>query len=460
MVFRYVFKWCLLRLGFCDWDAALKMKKLLTLFLLTVLCLGSRFSFAQAQPIYTQPVSKIGGAMAEGITQTLIRRGFAANDPRIAQTITAVGARVAAAGGGNWLSLFGRLSPWVTGGLLVWQGIQWWLDSQGNVTIQQVVAIPGSLGGAIVVGQTFYYAESGCAGGHPTLEDVYLEYSKCALGAEKVVQLFIDQVAGSTTRWTENAYYTYPGSDSERSQYYGIYVSSAVASISCPAGSHIVSGTCVANQHSKDTYQPRSIPGVVTTPQAAYDALPQAAKEAAISPAILAELTNRAWRDGSSAADWPAVPFSANDPVSNSDFGPLQSAHPADYPSTSELNSPIPANNPVSSSNSNPNAVSSPANSTKIDLGTDPGTPAPVLDEPPTDLFKPISDLLQPWLNWKVPEHSSQCPTWQASPAIAGHVFLIDLSFHCTLIEQYRQLLSSAAAIAWIVVAAFIVLSA
>jgi hypothetical protein len=85
---------------------------------------------------------------------------------------------------------------------------------------------------------------------------------------------------------------------------------------------------------------------------------------------------------------------------------------------------------------------------------------APTLDEPPSDLFKPIKDLLHPWMSWQVPAHAGQCPTWQAAPSIAGHVFNIDLSSHCELAEQYRHTIHAAAMACWVVIAAFIILSA
>jgi beta-mannanase len=97
---------------------------------------------------------------------------------------------------------------------------------------------------------------------------------------------------------------------------------------------------------------------------------------------------------------------------------------------------------------------------TKVDLGPDPGIPAPTLETPPDDLFKPIKDLLQPWLSWQVPAHSATCPTWQAAPSISGHVFNIDLSYHCTFAEQYRSAITAAAIACWVVIAALIILSA
>lgn len=54
------------------------------------LCVGGNV-WAQAAPVFTPPTNQVGAALAEGVTQALVRRGFAMNDPRITQTVTAIG---------------------------------------------------------------------------------------------------------------------------------------------------------------------------------------------------------------------------------------------------------------------------------------------------------------------------------------------------------------------------------
>ena len=95
---------------------------------------------------------------------------------------------------------------------------------------------------------------------------------------------------------------------------------------------------------------------------------------------------------------------------------------------------------------------------TKIDLGIDPGTPPPTLEDLPTDLMKPVKDIMAPWLAWRVPSHTAACPVWNASPAIAGHVFAINVSYHCEVIEQWRTLIAGIAMAGWIIIAALRIL--
>jgi hypothetical protein len=425
---------------------------------------------ANAQAVaYTAPASKLGGAIATGITQTLIRRGFAANDPRILSTITAVGVRVlplasAAGSGATWLTLASRLSLWLTAGVLVYSGIRWYFDLNGNVvtkTDAQSVTSPGTMQGAAcywIMG-----ASNQCFG---TPQEAFVYYETTSTVYTDFVSITLNPEASNTTAYANGMRYSASGvghrSDSSQTSTYTsstAYVYIGTASMNCPAGQGIVSGACVDSRLSK--YNPQTTSSSAQTYQQAYNALPQAAQTAQMMPDLVAEQANRYWKDAASQPDYNGVPFDVSNPVTGIDLAPHQQAHPSDWPVTSELVSTVPTSpTPIKSPYSDPNQVTAPSTATKIDLGPDPGTPAPTLDAPPTDIFKPIKDGLQPWLSWQVPAHSSQSPTWSASPSIAGHVFNIDLSYHCTFAEQYRSAITAAMLACWIVIAAFIILSA
>lgn len=126
-------------------------------------------SFSQALPVYTAPTSKVGGAIAQGITQTMVRRGFAINDPRIYQTISAVSSRTAASvtaigSGTTWLSYMGRLSPWVTAGFLVYEGYKWYTGADGTVKTE-ILIDPSKLSGITAGGA--YWIVGGVMGSDP-----------------------------------------------------------------------------------------------------------------------------------------------------------------------------------------------------------------------------------------------------------------------------------------------------
>lgn len=425
-------------------------------------------AYSQALPVYIAPANKVGGALAEGITQTLIRRGFAANDPRILQTITAVGARIptiaaAAGSGANWILLAGRLSPWVTVGVLVYQGVKWYFDSAGNVVTKTEPA--AVVVGSVVNGASCYYAIGGgaCAS---TPEEAVTQFVLATTSYTDLTLINLTPDAVGSTAYNQGRRYTgsisghrvgdantlWPAS--------GYFIYLGLASATCPVGQAALAGACVPSK--LDKYTPALVATASQTPQIAYNGLSQAAKDAALQPELAAETANRIWKDAALQPGFQGVPWSANDPVAGGDFLPHKSAHPEAWPITSDLNSPVPTTgtSPITSPYSNPNQTSAPTTAAKVDLGVDPGVGAPTLENTPTELFKPIKDTLQPWLSWQVPSHSAQCPTWQASPVIAGHVFSINVSEHCAVADQYRTLIVAAALAAWIAVAAFIVLSA
>jgi hypothetical protein len=423
---------------------------------------------AQALPntVFTAPAYKTGAAVAEGITQTLIRRGFAANDPRILQTISAIGTRtaatVAAAGtGATMLATVARLSPYVTAGILIYQGVTWYLDSQtGKVTLQPAGTTNQPIySNGIQAGQLAWTIQGGFWGSPQ----------------EAAAYMFSNTIAQYPNAVYSNVSVTFVNSTNANVSYHAVipsvvtgdYVKQATATnwtgITCPAGSGYVTGTgCTsAGLTNPNTGLSGSQVQSFTMPDA-YTALSPAAKAAPLSPDLAAETANRLWRDAAAQPGYQGVPWSSASPTTAPDFAPYAQTQPTSWPTTSDWGSTsAPTTNPIASPYSNPNATpSAPSGATKIDLGIDPGIPTPTLEDTPTDLFKPISDLLKPWTTWQVPVHAGVCPTWQASPSIAGYVFNIDLSYHCNFFEQYRSVITAAAVACWLIIAAFIILSA
>jgi hypothetical protein len=94
----------------------------------------------------------------------------------------------------------------------------------------------------------------------------------------------------------------------------------------------------------------------------------------------------------------------------------------------------------------------------KVDVGPDPGTPAPILESTPTGsaIFAPLAGLFGELKAFQVPAHTSTCGT--TSFTAFGQVRNFDQM--CTLFSGYSGLLSSAMLTVWVVVATFIILRA
>lgn len=423
---------------------------------------------AQALPstVYTAPTEKVGAALAQGITQTLVRRGFAVNDPRIAQTISAVSSRAvttaaAAGSGSSWLATAARLSPYALGGIAIYSGIRWYFNSTtGNVTLQDPTQTSTPIfSNGVQNGQVAWTMGTGYFGSPEEAFSYSIEAP--TLKNYSDAQFLNISIVKNTNNTQATIGYTLKIPSNSTNTPFTKYATGQIwtSTISCPAGQGVVNNACVSAQLATSSWanqQPQSF-----TQQQAFDVLPQPAKDAALSPELAAETANRLWRDAAAQPDFPGVPWSLAAPTMAPDFSPYSTAHPDVWPKTKDwASSSVPTTNPIKSPDSNPNQTTAPSTSTKVDLGPDPGTPTPTLEDPPSDLFKPIMDVMKPWLSWQVPSHSGTCPTWEATPSVAGHQFHLDLSYHCTFIEQHRDLLATAAIIAWVVIAVFIILSA
>lgn len=422
------------------------------------------FILLSAFPSLSFALDKVGGAVSQGVTATLVRRGFLSTDPRVLSTLTAMGVRtganVAAVGSGaTWLGVAARITPWATGAVAVYQGINWYFDIQGKVYL----APPGSTTGApifssgTVAGQNCW----GVSGaydcfGSPQESLSYLfsvsrkQYPDASYGVPQLVQ-------DNPNQYTATYNYSIPSLYLNNNSGTKV-LTTRIANITCAAGSGYngTSGSGCSNADLNNSPYAASQVKPVADLTAAYNALPEAVKSAAADPGLVTEIANRNWKDASADPSYSGVPFDTSNPVAPADVVP---ANNPNWPKTSDVVAPVTAS-PYAAPVANPNQVNPTSGATKIDLGVDPGVQAPTLDSPPTNLFKPVSDLMSPFLSWQVPSHSSVCPTWQASPSIAGHAFNIDVSSHCSIAEQYRGLITGAALAAWIVCAFFIVLSA
>lgn len=444
------------------------------LSLLSLLMFGPMFvpagvASAQALPAYVPPANKVGGGMANGITQTLIRRGFAANDPRIYATIRAVGARAAplaaaAGSGATWLTVLSRLNIYATGAILIYQGIKWYMDANGNV-VTTTDGVPINVAGT-TQGAGCYYATGASNTCFGTAQEAFIWYQVTNTVYNKFVSITMTPEATGTTAYNNGVRYSVFGKATRSDQNPNtifttnsllIYI--GTASKSCPGGQGIVNGVCASSQIDK--YEATATTSAPTTYQVAYNNLPAEAKDAPVSPELLADATNRHWIDAASQPGYDGVPFDMAKPVTAPDLTPHRDAHPADWPKTSDLVVAMPTSPaPIQTTNPNPDQVTAPTTATKVDLGPDPGIKEPTLEQTPTEIFKPIKDLMTPWTTWTMPSHAQSCPTWQASPSIAGHAFAVDLSYHCTLAEQYRAAIMAAAMLLWALIALFVVLSA
>lgn len=93
----------------------------------------------------------------------------------------------------------------------------------------------------------------------------------------------------------------------------------------------------------------------------------------------------------------------------------------------------------------------------KLDLGPDPGIPAPALDSvSSSSVLEPVFSLFPSLSAYSPGGHSAQCPTF--TPSVFGATLHVD--GHCDLLEGQRTALGLVALVGWAVVALRVVLRA
>ncbi|KDR24885.1 hypothetical protein BG57_33075 [Caballeronia grimmiae] len=207
-----------------------------------------------------------------------------------------------------------------------------------------------------------------------------------------------------------------------------------------------------------------------------------------LDPNTLAQITNQTWQQAASQPGYQGLPYPVTQPVSYPDVQPWAQENPSLVPNVGDLFSPAadpgtqvqisPTVQPGTSTGTNPggstgtdpstgtsgnvNVVNTPnvnvVNPVKVDLGSDPQTGSPSLENIPTIsmILSPIMNLFPDLKAWAVPEHTAVCPTPKLD--VFGKTFT--MSVHCDLAEQHRSAISTIFLAVFALAALFIVLGA
>lgn len=220
------------------------------------------------------------------------------------------------------------------------------------------------------------------------------------------------------------------------------------------------------------------------------DIVPQLSATELAKPAdasTIAMLANNLWQQAASQPGYEGLPYSVSDPVTVADAQAVQVANPTTWPTNADLVAPVspgagqavvinPVYNPVTNPNPNPtpdptptpvgttnvNVVNTPnvnvANQVKIDWGADPGVMSPSLETTPTAsaILSPLTSLMPSLRNFVVPSHSSVCP----KPTFNVFNKAIVMDSHCTVLDGVKPTLFAVMAFVWIMLGTLIVLRA
>lgn len=429
------------------------------------------FAFQPAQAAAVRAYTGKVNTAASGVVQSKIGKlGFAANDPRFGATIAGAGAALTtvatgvAVGGAaavSWPVLLAgaAVAGVVTGAVTLGQGalVDWLYGDDQKVTLSgqgmgtsdgsSLQLMPSSyvdILNSAGVGKDLYYRTTQSKIRHIKTLGFDCPTSNCPAPAP---------FTGSLDSTFTQAYNgPYPGPNG----YWGQVYRRSIA-----VGSTYQRQ--VVYDFSPPTTTPIAPPSYTPTPKPVADAIadvPEAVTSAQLSPEMLAAIANASWKAAQSQSN--ALPWPATDPITTKDVNDWLAQNPTKAPTVGDFlseASPSPDNKvpfPLPGTATNPTPT--PGEGTEVDLGDDPNTPAPTMEDTPTAqaILSPILNLMPDLKNFAVPSHASECP--KPTFSVFGHEYRWEV--HCTLMDQNRALIEAAMLLVWSIAALFIVLRA
>lgn len=434
------------------------------------------------------PVPAYNGKMnvaVGGVVQAKATRwGFAANDPRVTATFSAIGTGLTtiAIGVGTgavasvgWPALLigAGVSALVGGSISFGMDslYRWAFNSDGTISTSGVQGAPDSPSSLVDMnaggefysrgpysagdGYTAIYTAFGCPGPLCPSPNSHYVLRDCGVTS-----------GGYSCRTQVIAHnQTCEQTDCENKMYWGWISATRNASgapMSCLAGEAAYEGVC----SSAGIPSSQSSPGLTSAPAAAAVAnVPQSELSKPVSNEMLAAAANAAWK----AADpsLGGLPWSPSDPITPADVADWKTANPSKVPSVGDAIAPVsngsgvavsPVSTPSGDPAPSPGPVATPGTGTTVDLGPNPNVPAPFLESTPTasSILSPLLNLMPDLKSFAVPSHSAMCP--KPSFIVFDKTYLVDS--HCGVVESNRVLIEAAMMLVWSIGSVIIILRA
>lgn len=398
------------------------------------------------------PVSNMQNAISGVVQAKMMKRGFAANDPRFGATLQTAGTQIAgAAAAAALVTAAGVTAPaWLTAGVAVGlgallgmgldlaiDGIKWLLNPDGSV----------SAPGATTPLQPYMGRTDWVDGSY--VEAIHLNGS-C-----------LPDVNGTNGTLSGKLPFNYwcagPGWPGDTT---------------LPMNGSILNATGTSPA-SSGTGTSTTVPDMPS----AISALSPEMKARPLNPQIIAAIADSAWKQAASQPGYAGLPYDAANPITTVDAQAWQQANPTNWPTVGDAAAPQAAPvggtaaSPFSLPNTSGQVVSTadpatdpstgvnPASSqAQSNLGPDPGIGAPGLEATPTAqmILQPVLSLLPSMRNFVVPSHQSVCPT--PSVDVFGKHLVLDAQ--CTMAEQSRTTLYMVMGFVWLFLAVLVILAA
>jgi hypothetical protein len=425
-----------------------------------------------------QAVSGAQNAVGGIVRNVLIKRGFAANDPRFASTFSAMSSAFAGYATGAVLVVGAVVTApaWLTVAvaalgvpLALWAGdaaARWLWDKNnpGKVTLTAPGTVPDTP--PMAVGTQYWYINiagkivaegsepKSLAGQYASTLGNGFRLGNCFQQSSSQWSCGLWRYDSATDKWDYNAG--------------GFTVNLGTnASHACDGGMYWDQGGChaLSPQYPATNNTPQPINTAITS-------IPATELGKPLNPQVMTNVINNVWKDISAKPGYTGVPYDYSNPVTVKDVETWANEHPDVWPkvqdwtkpqdpvtkpwtipnTTSPVTSYDPATNPATGSN--PAGASQP----QLNLGSDPGIPFPQIEEAPTadSILRPILNLLPDLKNFQAQSFSGECPkpTFEAFE----HSFTIDK--HCDFSEQNRGAIRAGMMVVFALASLMIVLRA
>lgn len=437
----------------------------------------------------------MSAAIAGVVAATAAANGFVPADPRIAETISAIGAAAAGAGASIAAATGEAVAavPWVAVGVAAGLGAmlagvptslgddsmdKWQFNSDGTVTVNPAGSSSGGGGASsspyapLAQGMTYWCYSVACGSSGAAALEGYVQYNaqyQSSGGYEEVGAC--TQVSSTQTNCTLVL--------SSGAQL-GVSIGAAQSPYSgatCDSG-FTVNGTCTA-------YAP---PGPSTAPTPVTESVSQAVAgvpaddlSQPLDPALLAALVAALWSQAAEDDNgYAGLPFPVNAPPTAGQAQDVETALGSGAPTVGSVASGAgslagaSATDPFSGAGAGTGTgtgtgtstgtgtgtatATDPGSGAQVNLGPDPGIGAPSLESIPTasQILAPLLGLMSDLRAWAVPAHTSQCP--EPTFDLWGTTYTI--STQCELLEQYGTQITVAFEVAFAVAAVLVVLTA
>ncbi|MFZ6864711.1 hypothetical protein ACO0K7_18975 [Undibacterium sp. Ji67W] len=449
------------------------MKNLFFVFLIITVLVNPLAVHAQALPA-AQP-DRVGRAISGTLQSSMQTRGFAANDPRFGNTLARISPQISGVAGTATAITVGAVTApgWVSVAIAIGLGavityaVNLGLDALTNWLFRNDNKIDESSAVAGVADPSNGIVKNG-------------QYWSVGDGAQLLYGgdgFSIAQQAYANAK-TRGGITNYPSPTCTQVDPVHVLCSSFQAALSsngapstCAKGSFLAGGVCTSYTFKVTDPVPSKTGVDVGT---AVKDIPGSDLNKNLNPAIIAALANKAWQNAASQQGYDGLPYPQSNPVTATEVSAWEAQNPSYTPTVQDFVSPNPTSvsqpspwalpqNPAASTTTpatTPNAnTTNPASANPLqNLGPDPGTPAPSLEQTPTakQILDPLLNLLPDLKNYSPSMSVGSCP--RPTLNLFGHTQTMEA--HCTILENNRNTIHTAMILAFSILALLIVLSA